>query len=104
MTTPINNRFGLNITNPRNQKGYLYANQNAPKGDIRNTYSVAAHINKFDNFLRANGTNYSQFCKASWDAKMMAKEQQMIANEDALNTITSGVGTIFNGIKSIFGL
>ena len=100
MVYSVGNQFGLNI------------NRQYPKGssavgagrDLRDKYSLTSQLNDFKSYLNQNGYSYKQYQQDKWDAQMMARQQQQIANQEAISGTFSNIGGIINGIKGIFGL
>ena len=71
---------------------------------MRDKYSLTAQLNDFKSYLNKNGYSYKQYQQDKWDAQMMARQQQQIANQEAISGTFSNLGSIIGGIKGIFGL
>lgn len=115
-----NNIFGLNINpqyrpNPARYNGTSFGNLTTGEyygnnpADLRNKYSLTSRLNDFKVFLGRNGYNYEQYRMDKWNAQMMAKEQQQLANQEAITGTFSNLGTLakdgmglFNTVKGWF--
>lgn len=102
MSDKIGNNFGYMMYNT-SQRRQAVSNTGLGQ-DLRSKYSTSAQFEKFDQALRARGTNYNQFKQMQWNMKMDSIQRQEIAKYEAINSTATGFSSIVNSLKSIFGI